>query len=236
MSVSGISSTNDAYTKLSSMKNINSAKDNAAGAAIVEGMKAQATENNVLADGAESKQDMLSVTDGGLQSISDSLQRMRELSIQAGNATNTDSDKATIQEEIEQLKQGISSTAGNTEFNTKKLLDGNSDSNATLGALGISDYDVTSGDYDVSVIDDAIKTINSKRSSVGATSNALDSTVAYNKLSNENLTSSFSKMEDLDVEKAVSDQKKEEILNEYKTFAQKMEQNQVQGTLNLLNM
>ncbi len=236
MAVSGINSTSDSYTKLSSMKSINSAKDNAAGAAIVEGMKAQATENDVLADGAKSKQDMLNVTDGALQNISDSLQRMRELTIKAGNAANTDSDKATIQEEVEQLKQGITSIAQNTEFNTKKLLNGDLDTNATLDSLGIADYDVTSGNFDVSTIDDAIKKVNSQRSTTGATSNALDSTIAYNKLSNENLTSAFSKVEDLDVGKAVSDMKKEEVLNEYKTFAQQAKQNQEQGMINLLNM
>ena len=236
MAVTGINSTSDAYIKLSSMKNINSAKDNAAGAAIVEGMKAQATQNNVVADGAASKQDMLKVADGGLQSISDSLQRMREISIQAGNATYSDSDKAAIQEEIEQIKQGISSVARNTEFNTKKLLNGDTDNNATLEALGIADYDVTSGKFDVSVIDDAIKTINSKRANIGATSNALDSTIAYNRLSNENLTSSFSKVEDLDVGRAVSDKKKEEVLNEYRTFAQQAKQDQAQSMINLLNI
>ncbi len=238
MAISGINSTSDAYMKLSSMKSINSAKDNAAGVAIVEGMKAQATENKVVADGASSKQDMLNVTDGALQNITNSLQRMRELSIKAGNTANADSDKATIQEEVEQLKQGITSIAQNTEFNTKKLLNGDSDTdtNATLASLGISDYDVTSGNFDVSTIDAAIKKVNAQRSTTGATSNALDSTIAYNKLSNENLTSSFSKVEDLDVGKAVSDMKKEEVINEYKTFAQQAKQNQEQGMINLLNM
>lgn len=236
MAVSGIKSTNDAYTKLSSMKNINSAKDNAAGAAIVEGMKAAATQNKVIADGAATKQDMLRVTDGGLQSIANSLKRMRELSVQAGNATYTSDDRAGIQDEIEQLKQDITSVAGNTEFNTKKVLSGDSENNIALESLGIADYDVTSGSFDLSAIDNAIKTVNSQRSGIGAQSNSLDSTIAYNKLSHQNLTDAFSRVEDLDVGKAISDQKKEEVLDEYKNFAQQAKQDQQQKMVNLLNM
>ncbi|MEG1741838.1 MAG: flagellin [Acetivibrio sp.] len=237
MAISGINNTSDAYTKLSSMKNINSAKDNSAGAAIVEGMKAQATESSVLADNAGSKKDLLNVADGGLQIITNSLQRMRELSIQAGNGTYTTQDRSTIQDEIEKLKQDITSTANNTEFNTKKLLNGQSESTAdsTLDALGLTDYDVTSGSFDTSKIDEALKKLGSQRGSIGATSNALDSTIAYNKLSNENLTASYSRIEDLDVEKAVSDMKKEEVLEEYRTFAQQAKQSQDAGALRLLN-
>lgn len=235
MAVSGINSTSDAYTKLSTMKDINSAKDNAAGAAIVEGMKAQATQQDVIADNSATKQDMLKVSDGGLSSITNSIQRMRELSVKAGNATYTANDRSSIQEEIEQLKQNISQIANNTEFNTKKLLNGDSGTNETLDALGLADYDVSNGDFDISVLDDALKTVNSQRSSIGATSNALDSTIAYNKLSSENLTSSYSQIEDLDAEQAVSDMRKEEVLNEYRMFASQANLNQEQGMLKLLN-
>lgn len=236
MELSGMKEMTSTYAKLSSMKGINSAKDNAAGTAIVEGMKAQATEQSIIADGASSKKDSLQVTDGALQSITDNLNRIRELSIQSGNATYSTEDKESLQKEIEQLKQGISFTAKNTEFNTKKVLDENTENNATLQALGMEGYDVTNGNFDVSVIDDAIQMINSNRSSIGASSNALDSTIAYNKLANENLTLAYRKVEDLDVGKAVSNMKKGEVLNEYRTFAQQAEQNQAQSMIDLLKM
>lgn len=236
MELSGMNRIQDTYEKLSSMKNINYAKDNAAGSAIVEGMKANATQSRVITEGASSKKDSLNVSDDALQGITDSLHRMRELSIQSANATYSTSDKVALQEEIEQLKQGISFTAKNTEFNTKKLLDENSDNNATLQALGIADYDVTSENLDVSVIDDAIQKVNLNRSDIGATSQALDSTIAYHKLSNENLTAAFSKVEDLDVGKAVSDMKKKEIFKEYKMFAQQAKENQEQNMVDILKM
>lgn len=253
MAISGIKANTDLFLKLSTFKKINSAKDDAAGAAILEGLKSQKKGYDTGASNAASGKDMLSTAEGGLGSITDSLQRMRELSIQAGNATYTDDDRASIQGEIEQLKQNITSVTKNTEFNTKKLLDGSADrlhiasnpdgsgsnisiDSSALAKLGIEDYDVTNGNFNIEDIDDALKMVSSQRGTIGAKSNALDSTIAFNKLSSQNLSASSQRMEDLDVGKAVSDQKKEEILEQYRNFAQQAKQNQGQNFLNLINM
>ncbi|MDT8858934.1 flagellin [Alkalihalobacillus sp. MEB130] len=103
--------------KLSSGLRINRAADDAAGLAISEKMKSQIrglkqADRNIL-DGIS----LIQTAEGGLNSIQDKLQRIRELAIQAGNDTLTDFDKQQIQLEIDQLKKGIDETAYNTEFN-----------------------------------------------------------------------------------------------------------------------
>ena len=238
MAVSTLSnSINNSYEQLSTMKKINSAADNAAGLTIVEGMKSQTNGYDVATDNAEDAKGLLNVAEGGLSSITDSLQRIRELSLQASNFIYTDSDKQAIQEEINGLKQTIQDAAKGTEFNTMKLLDGskadlnlatNPDGtgmkiqleNSTLESLGIADFDVTK-DFDISDIDKALEKVTSKRADIGATSNALDSSINYSKIASENLTKASSNIEDLDVEEAVSDMNKKKLLNEYKMFAQK---------------
>jgi flagellin len=92
--------------------------------------------------------------------------------------------------------------------------------NSTLESLGIADYDLT-GDFDISVIDDALKQVNDARSSNGATSNALSYTVDYNNYTSYNLTSSQSKIADLDMEKYISEAKKSQILQQYQYFMDK---------------
>ena len=225
------------YQSLSSGKRIHSAADDAAGLAIAEKLESQVNGYDVGKRNAGTSQDMTKVADGALESITDNLQRIRELSVQASNGLYTDSDKGAIQAEIDQLKQAISDTATQTQFNTKNLLDGTMGSshvaggpdatgmevempNATLEALGIADYDVT-GDFDLSVIDKALETVNSARSGLGATSNRLDYMMAYNSNVSYHTTASQSRIEDLDYPQAVSDLKKKELLTTFSIMMQK---------------
>lgn len=237
MAISSINNQlNTNYKHLSTMKRINSAADDAAGLSIVESLKSQSNGYDVASNNAANSKNMLNVADGALSSISDSLQRIRELSLQASNATYSADDKAGIQSEIDQLKQHISYVADNTEYNTKKLLDGSVTSvntalsangsgmntklpNSTLDVLGIADYDVT-GDFDISKIDDAIKKVSSSRSSIGASTNALDHAYSNSQYTSQNLTNARSRIEDLDVARYVSDMNKNKILNEYRMFVQ----------------
>ena len=178
---------------------------------------------------------MLNVADGALTSITDNLQRIRQLGVQASNFMDTASDRGAIQAEIDQLKQSISDTASQTQFNKMNILDGSMSSshvaagpngggleihmpNSALEALGIADFDVTSGDFDLSVIDDAIDKVSSQRSSMGASSNRLDSVMAYNANASYHLTASQSRLEDLDYPKAVSDLKKNQLLETFQVM------------------
>jgi flagellin len=243
MSISSITSGQSLYSNyqaLSSGKQISSAADDAAGLAVANQMESQSNSYDVGSRNAGTSQDMVKIADGALSSITDNLQRIRELSIQASNGLYTDSDRAAIQAEVDQLKQSISDTASQTQFNTMNLLDGTmgtshvatspdgsgmeiSMPDSTLKALGIEDYDVT-GDFDISVIDKALDTINSARSSLGATSNVLDSVMAYNSNASYNLTASRSRIEDLDYPQAVSDLKKKQLLNTFSLMMQKRNQ------------
>ena len=110
--------------RLATGKRIATASDDPAGLAISMGMEAQ---TRGLARQITNRQDEISlmqVAEGGMSGISDAVQRMRELSIQSANGTLTASDREAIQVEIDQLNQHIDQTANNTEFNTKKILDG----------------------------------------------------------------------------------------------------------------
>lgn len=121
MRISSISNQNmyRSYQQMSSGKKINTAADDAAGLAIAQKLLSQSNSLNKATDNAATFQDMTKIADGALGSISDSLQRIRELGLQASNGLYTDSDKAAIQSEIDQLKQHISDTASQTQFNTK---------------------------------------------------------------------------------------------------------------------
>ena len=252
MSISSINSINKSYEQLSSMKKINSAADNAAGLSIVQKMESQTNGYDVGNSNGKAGQDLLKVADSGLVSINDNLQRIRELAVQASNGIYAPEDKQAIQYEIEGLKQGIQDAAKGTEFNTLKLLDGsmadlnlalNPDgtgmeiqmTNSTLESLGIADFDVT-GNFDIADIDKAIEKVNEARGSLGASYNALEYATNYSALASENLTASSSRIEDLDVEKAISDMKKQEVLDGYSLFMKRVQMQQEEQQLNVLNL
>ncbi len=239
MSISSISNMNsNLYTQLASGKRINSAADDAAGMAIAQKLESQANGYDAGTRNARMGQAMLNTAEGGLSSIADSLQRMRELSVQAANtALYTPADIQAMQDEVEQLKGTIQDAAKNTQFNTMSLLDGSKadwnmatnpngngmtiqTANSTLDTLGIADYDLT-GDFDIGKLDDAIQKVNDARSSIGASSNALDHTINYNKYASYNLTASQSALEDLDIPKAVSEKEKNRVIEEYQIFFMK---------------
>lgn len=237
MSISGVSDNMaTSFERLASGKQINSAADNAAGLTIVEKQKAQVSGYNAGTNNAKSGQDLIKTTDSALGSITNSLQRVRELSVQASGVTNGPDELSAIQKEIDQLKQGIQDTAKGTTFNTISLLDGNmadielatnpeggSSSiklyNSTLEALGIANYDVT-GEFDIQEIDDALASVSEARSSLGAATNALSSTVSYNQTVSFNTLSSQSSIEDADMFEEVSKLNKEKVLEEYRMFTQ----------------
>ncbi|MFC4738045.1 flagellin [Bacillus daqingensis] len=135
--------------KLSSGLRINRAADDAAGLAISEKMRSQIkglkmAERNAL-DGIS----LMQTSEGALQEVHAMLQRMRELSVQAANDTNTDEDREQLQKEIDQLKKEIDSVSEKTEFNTRKLLDGSSALVTTLSGEQIlgGTPDVQSAEY-----------------------------------------------------------------------------------------
>ena len=110
--------------RLSSGLRVNSAKDDAAGLAIAERMNTQVRGLNVAARNANDGVSLAQVAEGALGKVGDMLQRLRELAVQASNATNSADDRKALQSEVIQLRDEIDRVAKNTAFNGQKLLDG----------------------------------------------------------------------------------------------------------------
>lgn len=110
--------------RLSSGLRINSAKDDAAGLAISERFTSQIRGNEQAARNANDGISLAQTAEGSLVEISNNLQRMRELSVQAANATNSDTDRVAINNEIQALSTEIDRVAQSSSFNGTKLLDG----------------------------------------------------------------------------------------------------------------
>lgn len=139
-------SLNTTMQRLSSGLRVNSAKDDAAGLAIAERMNTQVKGLAVASRNANDGVSLAQTAEGALGKVGDMLQRMRELAVQAGNATNSASDRKALQAEVSQLSAEIDRVAKQTNFNGTKILDGsfagavfqvgaNSGDNITLGAL-----------------------------------------------------------------------------------------------------
>ena len=111
--------------RLSSGLRVNSAKDDAAGLAIAERMTAQVRGMNVAARNANDGISLAQTAEGALGKVSDSLQRMRELAVQSANATNSNSDKDSLDKEFGELAKEIQRVVGGTSFNGKNVLGGN---------------------------------------------------------------------------------------------------------------
>jgi flagellin len=110
--------------RLSSGLRINSAKDDAAGLAISERMTSQIRGSNQAARNANDGISLAQTAEGDLAQIGSNLQRMRELAVQSANATNSTSDRAALDGEVQALSKEIDRTAQNSGFNGNKLLDG----------------------------------------------------------------------------------------------------------------
>lgn len=240
--MSGISGISDysAYGNFASGKKINTAADGAAELGIIQEQTKQINGYDAGSRNIESGKDALNISDAALGNVTDYLQRMRELAIQAKSGLMSDSDKGAIQSEIDQLKQGIANIADQTDYNGKKLLDGSNSNismvssskgeevsfdaeNATLDALGIKDFDVTRN-FSLDTIDNALDKVTEQRSKAGAQYNRLDYASMYNANVSYNTTASKSRLEDLDFAEAISDQKKNETLRSYQLLMQRRQQ------------
>ena len=259
-----LKSTNDNMNKslerLSSGKRINSAADDAAGLAISEKMKTQINGLDQAQRNAQDSISMIQTAEGALQESHSILQRMRELSVQAANDTNTTSDRNQIQEEVNQLSNEIDRIADTTEFNTKKLLNGNlsgtaatfhiganSGQNTTLSikdmgatanlGVGTGQVDVTTqgnADTAIATIDNAIEQVSTVRSKLGAKQNRLEHTINNLSTSEENLTAAKSRIKDVDMASEMMDMSKQRILSQAGTAMLAQANQKSQGVLQLL--
>jgi flagellin len=156
-------SLNTAIERLSSGSRINSAKDDAAGLAISNRMNAQVTGLNQANRNANDGISAAQTAEGALGQVTDNLQRIRELTVQSQNGTLTDTDKASIQEEIGQRLSEITRISEQTQFNGKNLLDG---SNNTLKIqVGANDGQT----IDLNMVDVGLDALKTDASAAGMT-------------------------------------------------------------------
>ncbi len=226
---------NTAMQRLSSGLRINSAKDDAAGLAISDRMTAQIRGLNQASRNANDGISLAQTAEGALQETTNILQRMRELSVQSANATNSSSDRASLDAEFQQLVSEIDRIATDTEFNNTKLLDGSftaqnfqvgansgqtisvSVDGATASTLGIDSLAVTSASgasAAISSIDDAIASVDTIRGDLGAVQNRFESTIANLQNVSENVSSARSRILDADIAAETSNMTKFNILQQ----------------------
>ena len=162
-------STNDdllskSLERLSSGLKINHAKDNPAGLAMSKRMNAQIEGVSVANQNASDGVSIIEIADGALSEVSEMLQRMNELSVKAANGIMTDDDRATVQDEVKQLKEEITRISEVTEFNGQKLLNGEYD---LKGYTTNQEIKVNSYSTDVPVKEYTIKTLPLKKDADG---------------------------------------------------------------------
>lgn len=251
-----------AMERLSTGKRINSAKDDAAGMGIATMMTAQV---RGITQGIRNASDGLSLAqtaDGALAEMTNMLQRMRELSVQALNDTNDDNARSAIKTEMDQLATQITDEFTNSEFNGTKLFDGSSTSvyiqagaNASNGiSIGLTDLstdatlaavvngtvatvDVTDPAFstaDLAKFDDAINSISAARGSFGAMQNRLESVITNLSTEMLSLTDSRSRIEDADFSHETTQLAKAQILSQASTAMLAQANQSQQGILKLL--
>jgi flagellin len=228
--------------RLSSGLRVNSAKDDAAGLAIAERMNAQSRGMNVAMRNANDGISLAQTAEGALSKVGDSLQRMRELAVQARNATNTTSDLDSIGQEYNQLGQEIQRVLGGTTFNGKAILaadagtqtfqiGANTTANDSVDVVtsnmtqdaGITA--VTGGAIDnastpatlatvIDNIDAAIKTVSGQRAVLGASQNRFDAIISNLQTSVENQTAARSRIMDADFAAETANLSRAQILQQ----------------------
>lgn len=231
--------------RVASGQRINSAADDAAGLSIANKMDTQIRGYEQGINNTRDMQNLTHVAEGGLASIGDALGRIRDLSLQAANGTNSQFDREIIQKEITHLADHIQHVVQNTQFNTINLLDGsfqnaNTASNpdgtgvkvniADMGELAkaIANFNVT-GQFNIGDLDEAMAQVNSERANLGALSNRFDFVVENNSRTAINLAEARSRIMDADIAKEMMNVRKEETLNQIQIL---MQQNFQQRLMN----
>lgn len=257
------SSLQTAMERLSSGLRVNSAKDDAAGLAIANRMTSQIRGMTVAQRNANDGVSLSQVAEGSMQTISDTMQRMRDLSVQAANDGGvTAEDKDKLNKEFTQLRDEIDRIIDNTDFNGKKVLAGSVTSAvfqvgyATAGdnqitvkienlksATGIEDVLTASiggsaGVADVrGVIDDldaALKTIDTMRADLGAIQNRFSATVDNLANSIENQSAARSRIMDADFAVETANLSRSQILQQAGTSMLSQANQAPQSVLGLL--
>lgn len=248
--------------KLSSGYRINRAADDAAGLAISEKMRAQVRGLNRASDNAQDGISLIQTAEGAMDQQHAILQRARELVVQAGNTGVLDDGQTSgsgeddfqkIQDELNELQKEFTRINEQTEFNKKKLLDGTyTDQYLQVGANDDQGISVTINKTDWTAptvtggaagsgsnllkdnIDEAIKSVTTERSKLGAIQNRLEYTVKVDDNTAENMQAAESRIRDTDMADEMTRFSKESILQQAATSMLAQANQANQGVLSLL--
>ncbi len=240
--------------KLASGKQINSAADGAAAQQIIDRLTSQVEGNRQAVNNVYDGISLAQVAEGGLEGINNDVNRIRELSVQAGSGILSAADKQAIQSEITQLQENITQTIDQTNFAGKPLLSSDSEINFQVGAQagqqisvntrdiaselnGVLNIDVTSQSSEdvLAAADAAVEAVGSARGDLGAVQNQLASTARNLTQSDVNTAAARSRIQDTDYAQAVSQQAANDVLGQASLTVQ-AQANQQQGqVLSLLN-
>ena len=228
--------------KLSSGLRVNSAKDDAAGLAVSEGLTSQIRGNS---QGIRNAYDGISVAqtaESALGQVGNNLQRIREISVQAANGSISDDNRSQLQKEVDQLTQEVSRIVQTTNFNGTKLLTGGSGLTFQVGSSGSTDNQVTTSGVELSGIsaysgsltatgtvnvsssgaasaaiasmDAAIQTVTNTRATFGAIQNRFEAVIANTQAYVENLSASKSRIMDTDFASETAQLTRNQILQQ----------------------
>jgi len=224
--------------RLSSGLRINSAKDDAAGLAISERFTAQIRGMNQAIRNANDGISLAQTAEGAMQEVTNNLQRIRELAVQAANATNSESDRASLQAEVDQLLEEIDRVAEKTTFNGVQLLDGDfatqvfqvgaksddtisvtsavdvTTESLSIDAIDISGTDGTGATTALGLIDAALDDVSGFRAEFGAIQNRFESVIANLQNSVENQSAARSRIRDADFAAETAELTRAQILQQ----------------------
>lgn len=215
---------NTLFEKLASGKKVNDATDGAAAQQIIDRLTSEVEGNRQAVNNVYDGISLTQVAEGGLSSINDDVNRIRELTLQAGSGILSDNDRQALQSEISQRQDNISQTIEQTNFAGQPLLsqDGvlsfqvgtNASNNLDIktqdfadqlsGVLAINLTAGTSVNDALVAADEAIELVGGAQSELGATQNALQSTARNLTQSNVNAADARSRVQDLDFAQASS--------------------------------
>ena len=205
-----------AMERLSSGLRVNSAKDDAAGLAIASRMNAQVRGMNVAIRNAGDAISLAQTAEGGLNEITNMLQRMRELAVHSANATNSASDRTNLDAEYQQLNTEITRQVGATRFNGVAIIGGGAGANVfQVGADATDTITVTtvamtaaaaSGDIltagaattAMGAVDTALDLVTTNRATYGAIQNRFESVISNLQVASENQAAAAGRIMDAD--------------------------------------
>ena len=245
---------NTSIERLSSGMRINSAKDDAAGQAIANRFTSNIKGLTQASRNANDGISLAQTTEGALGEINTNLQRIRELTVQSANGSNSAADKDSIQAEITQRLAEIDRTSTQTDFNGVKVLASDQSLAIQVGAndgetisialkkmdstaLGLNTFAVngaTPTTTPLTAIDAALKQVDTLRGSLGAVQNRFDSVISNLGTTVTNLSSSRSRIEDADYATEVSNMTRAQILQQAGTSVLAKANQSTQGVMSLL--